>query len=89
MFYECDEEHKKIIDIVLQTLSVADDVIKSTFVAIIQNDGTCAMSWEDLSIDDMIQVKGHIELAITKKYMEMNWPSIINDETRTFEGMDD
>jgi len=85
MLYEVKDEHKKVVEMFLSSLSVADEDIKCIGVVVIRKDGICLVNYEDATIEDLIQMQGNIGMAITKRYMEMNWPSVINDDNLSAE----
>lgn len=84
MYYECKAEHEKLVENLLETLSMENDEdgIKCMCILLIRENGICAISYEDATIEDLIQMQGNIGMAITKRYMEMNYPSVINDTNR-------
>lgn len=92
MLYNCDEKHQKVVEFVLKALSVEDEWIgndRAMIFSFLQEDGTCVMNYENASIQDLVVMQGNIGLAITKRYMELNWPVVINDETRSNEDSED
>jgi len=82
MLYNFDEKNKRPVDLVLQTLSFENELDEDDAIMFmhLSKDGCCAMNFDNASINDLILMRGHLDLSITRRYLETNYPSVINDE---------
>jgi len=82
MLYNCEEKYIKVVEFVLKALSVEDEMDEEPIMlfSFLQKDGTCVMNYDNASIQNLMVIQGNIGLAITRRFMETNYPSVINDE---------
>lgn len=90
MLYEVKEEHERYVERTLEALSEADTDIKAMAIVIVLKDDVCIASWENASVNDLLLMQGHMGLMATRRYLEINYPSVINDDNReNFEDEED
>jgi hypothetical protein len=86
MLYNCGGNSERVVEFILQALSEEEIGEEGAILfSFIQDDGTCVLNYDNASIQELIVMQGQIGLAITRRYLEVNYPEIINEENRCTE----
>jgi len=81
MLINCSNKHEELVARYLRDLSnLTKGKIKGTLVSTIETDNVVLIDYVDLSIADELLIAEHIRLDATRRYLEMNYPSVINDD---------
>jgi hypothetical protein len=81
MLINCSNKHEELVARYLGDLSnLTKGKIKGTLVSTIETDNVVLIDYVDLSIADELLIAEHIRLDATRRYLEMNYPSVINDD---------
>lgn len=72
MLYEIEDGHKEAIEAWLETLSVLDQPVVAYMMVAMQEDGNCFTSLTSKNFNQLLVLKGFVELAVINQYNKLH-----------------